>query len=103
VIDPVGYLDILALEKNAAMILTDSGGVQKEAYLLKVPCITMREETEWKETVETGWNMLVASDTDRIVHAVRTFKPKSVSYPVFGDGRAAEHITDILTSSFFSS
>jgi UDP-N-acetylglucosamine 2-epimerase len=100
VIDPVGYLDILALEKNAAMILTDSGGLQKEAYLQKVPCVTLREETEWQETVEAGWNILVGSDTDRIVHAVRTFKPKSVWYPAFGDGRAAEHIMDLLTSSF---
>lgn len=95
-IDPVGYLDILTLEKNAAKILTDSGGMQKEAYLLKVPCITLREETEWIETVESGWNILVGSDTERIVHAVNTFQPVSTWSPVFGDGHAAEHIVRIL-------
>ena len=95
-IDPVGYLDILSLEKNAAKILTDSGGIQKEAYLFKVPCITLREETEWIETVETGWNILVGSDSERIVHAVNTFQPIPTWFPVFGDGHAAEHIVQIL-------
>lgn len=95
-IDPVGYLDILTLEKKAAKILTDSGGIQKEAYLLKVPCITLREETEWIETVENGWNILVGSDTDRIVRAVNTFQPVSTWSPIFGDGHAAEHIVQIL-------
>ena len=95
-IDPVGYFDIIALERSARMILTDSGGMQKEAYWLKVPCITLRDETEWVETVELGWNILTGADTHKITDAVKTFSPPSDHPPLYGDGQAAGKSMDIL-------
>ncbi len=95
-IDPVGYLDMLMLEQHARLILTDSGGVQKEAYLSRVPCLTLREETEWVETVEAGWNKLVGADCEAIVQAAREFRPAGSPPPLFGDGRAVERIVDLL-------
>lgn len=94
--DPVGYLDMLSLEAHARAILTDSGGVQKEAYLLQVPCITLRAETEWVETVEAGWNLLVGADPERIFRAAREFRPAGHPPPLFGDGHAAERIVALL-------
>lgn len=94
-IDPVGYLDMLALMEQAALILTDSGGIQKEAYLLGVPCITLRRDTEWPETVEAGWNTLTGVNIDEILEAVGK-RPHGQRQPIFGDGKAASKIVQIL-------
>lgn len=97
-IEPVGYLDMITLEKHARMILTDSGGVQKEAYFFGVPCLTLRDETEWPETVAAGWNMLVGTSVETIVDAVETFHPVGPRSNYFGEGRASERIANILTA-----
>lgn len=91
VTDPVTYPRMLELEAGARFITTDSGGVQREAYLWGVPCVTLREETEWVETVETGWNTLVGADPDRFAAALEEPRPLERP-PVFGDGHAAERI-----------
>jgi UDP-N-acetylglucosamine 2-epimerase len=97
VIEPVGYLEMIALERRARAILTDSGGVQKEAYWLGVPCITLRDETEWVETIEAGWNVLAGADADRIVAAVRQLNPPAVRMPLYGEDGAAGRIVDCLS------
>ncbi len=97
-ISPVGYLDMLVLEQNAKAILTDSGGMQKEAYFFGVPCITMRTETEWVETVETGWNVVVGANRENIINAIRSFKTANPRPKLYGDGRAAEKIVQCLTA-----
>jgi len=93
-IDPLGYLDILQLEKNARKIITDSGGMQKEAFFLKRPCITIRDESEWVETVEAGYNVIVGADAQRIAAAVRDFDPVHPAENVYGDGKSAEIIAE---------
>ena len=93
---PVGYIDFLWLEKNATKILTDSGGIQKEAYLLKVPCITLRENTEWVETVEDGWNVLVGTDKEKIIDAAMGFVPSKKQSNHFGTGEAGRKIKEVL-------
>jgi UDP-N-acetylglucosamine 2-epimerase len=95
-IEPVGYLDMVALTSAARTVLTDSGGLQKEAYWLGVPCLTMRDETEWVETVEAGWNTLVGSDTEKIVKAVDSFVPSGSRPSLYGDGFAAARCVDLL-------
>jgi len=95
-IEPTSYLDMLVLERNARLILTDSGGVQKEAYFFAVPCVTLREETEWTETVEVGWNVLVGADEERIVEAVRGFWPQGDRPNLFGNGTASQRIARAL-------
>jgi UDP-GlcNAc3NAcA epimerase len=99
-IEPVGYLDMLAMEANARLIATDSGGVQREAYYLGVPCLTLREETEWVETVLAGWNLLVGCDLDRIREGWRSFAPPSERPPIYGDGHAAERIVSVIENVF---
>ncbi|MBC7185406.1 MAG: UDP-N-acetylglucosamine 2-epimerase (non-hydrolyzing) [Calditrichaeota bacterium] len=94
--EPVSYLDMLQLERNARAILTDSGGVQKEAYFFGVPCITMRSETEWVETVADGWNCLVGTDTQAIVDAIRSFSPQGPRNNHYGDGTACQRIVAVL-------
>ncbi|GAI99006.1 unnamed protein product, partial [marine sediment metagenome] len=93
----VGYLDSIILVRNAKKILTDSGGLQKEAYFSKIPCITLDEATGWLETVEDGWNTLVGSDKNRIIKAVRHFQPKGKQSAVFGDGKACEKAVSIIS------
>lgn len=95
-ISPVGYLDMIMLEKNAECILTDSGGVQKEAYILGVRCLTLRDETEWTETVEAGWNVLVGAQAQRIITEYNHFLPKTERKSLFGNGDAAQRMTNIL-------
>jgi UDP-GlcNAc3NAcA epimerase len=93
-VPPAGYFEFLALQAAARAILTDSGGVQKEAYMLGVPCVTLRAETEWGETVETGWNVLVDVDPHAMISgAQRT--PPTERPDVYGNGHAAEKIADI--------
>ena len=94
--EPVGYLEMLALESNARAILTDSGGVQREAYFLSVPCVTLREESEWPETLVDDWNVLAGADIKKIVAAAERPRPNSEPPGVFGDGRAARKIVGIL-------
>lgn len=95
-IDPVGYLDMTMLERSARMILTDSGGIQKEAYWLGVPCLTLRRETEWVETVEAGWNKVVGTDADAIVRAVRDFRPPAARPELYGGLGASTRIAGLL-------
>ena len=91
-IPPVGYFDMLSLEKNAKAILTDSGGMQKEAYFFRVPCITLRNETEWGETVETGWNVLAGSDHKKILRVINNFKCDHFNPDIFGNGQAVKEV-----------
>jgi UDP-GlcNAc3NAcA epimerase len=95
-IPPAGFLDIIALEKNAELIITDSGGLQKEAYFFKKPCVILRSETEWVEIVENGNALIADADKDQIVSASNSLlSQKEYTYPLFfGDGNASYFIVD---------
>ncbi|MFC7685330.1 non-hydrolyzing UDP-N-acetylglucosamine 2-epimerase [Ureibacillus sp. GCM10028918] len=96
VVEPVSYLEMLFLEKHAKAIITDSGGVQKEAYFMKVPCITLRDQTEWVETIEFGWNKLInplKTDLSQVLREVQNGQPID---SIYGNGDAAHKITNLL-------
>jgi UDP-GlcNAc3NAcA epimerase len=99
IIDPIGYLDMILLEKNAALIATDSGGVQKEAYFHKVPCITLRDQTEWIELVEQGANIITGANTNAIISALSkaiTINPRIFDKPLYGEGNSGIKIVDSI-------
>jgi UDP-N-acetylglucosamine 2-epimerase len=99
IIDPVGYLDMLALEENARIIATDSGGVQREAYYLEIPCLTLRDESEWGETITTGWNKLVGADRELILKNWFNFLTPKEHPPIYGEGNAAQQIASIINEA----
>jgi UDP-GlcNAc3NAcA epimerase len=96
--EPLGYLDFAALASQARVILTDSGGLQKEAYWYGVPCVTLRPSTEWVDTVVTGANRLVDDDPDEIEDAVARARMPDERPALYGDGRAAMRIAAVLRS-----
>lgn len=96
VIEPVGYLEMLMLEANSKKIVTDSGGVQKEAYFMEKACVTMRDETEWVETVEVGWNIIVGTDKHKILEGINSFTPNKEHPQIFGDGKASIKIVELI-------
>jgi UDP-N-acetylglucosamine 2-epimerase len=90
---------MLALEDAADVIVTDSGGVQKEAYFVGTPCVTVRETTEWPETLAAGWNILVGVNRDAIAKALQSFRPASERPTCFGDGHAADRLVTVLSAA----
>jgi UDP-N-acetylglucosamine 2-epimerase (non-hydrolysing) len=97
IIPPLGYIDFISLVQNSNKIITDSGGLQKEAYLLSVPCVTIRRNTEWVETVDTGWNILTDTNTDKIVESIKRWKPSNLNQKeIFGRGNTAKVIKKII-------
>ncbi|SES93268.1 UDP-GlcNAc3NAcA epimerase [Salinibacillus kushneri] len=96
-VDPFDYFDMLTITSQARMVLTDSGGLQKEAYMLQVPCITLRDETEWTETLQFGWNQLAGTDQNKILNLINTFQVPNQYPQIFGSGKTAEEILTILT------
>jgi UDP-N-acetylglucosamine 2-epimerase (non-hydrolysing) len=95
-VEPVGYVDFLRLVDGAERVATDSGGVQKEAFYLDTPCVTLREETEWVETVESGWNVLTGADPDGLRRELQRPFDLDAKPSLYGDGRAAERVADCL-------
>ncbi len=101
IVAPLAFLDMIRLEQSASVIVTDSGGVQKEAFFYGIPCITMRDETEWVETVELGWNQLVGANRNQILAALSdSHNQRSQSAKPYGDGKASEKILNIIEGYF---
>jgi UDP-GlcNAc3NAcA epimerase len=100
--DPVGYLEMLELLNRCCLVMTDSGGVQKEAYFFKKPCVTLRNETEWVELVDHGFNTIVGTKTDLIVNSAKSFLEAKIDFSVrlYGSGDAGYKIATILSSVF---
>jgi len=98
-IEPLGYFDMINLSQSARLILTDSGGLQKEAYWLGVPCVTLRNETEWVETVEAGWNVLAGSECQKIVELARNFSPPRTHPALYGEGCVAQVCVEVLENA----
>jgi UDP-N-acetylglucosamine 2-epimerase len=96
IIEPLGYLDFIYLMKNSSKIITDSGGIQKETFLLEVPCITIRKNTEWIETVKCGANLLTGLDPDKIIHAIKNWTPIKSNENFLGNGKTSETIKEII-------
>lgn len=94
-VEPVSYIDFIFLQKNAWKILTDSGGIQKEAYILQIPCLTVRDETEWVETVEAGWNILINPFEDDFIEKIKNHNKPS-EYPLLYGSNVAEKMADLI-------
>jgi UDP-GlcNAc3NAcA epimerase len=100
IIKSQGYLDFLKLLNHSKKVITDSGGIQKESYLLKIPCITIYESTSWIETIRDGWNILVKAETEDIVNKIKAFNPFGAQGNYFGDGHSCERIIAIINQHF---
>jgi UDP-GlcNAc3NAcA epimerase len=102
VIEPVGYLDMIGLLNDTSLVITDSGGLQKEAYFFMKPCITLRDQTEWNELVQLGCNVLTGTDTEKIVSEFQKMNSSKLDFTkeIYGDGRAAKKIVDGLIKAF---
>jgi UDP-GlcNAc3NAcA epimerase len=97
--EPLPLMDMMVLEQSAKAILTDSGGIQKEAFFYQVPCITMRDETEWVETVKLGWNIIVGANKNKILNAINSPTFGKVVHSPYGNGKASKKILEILVNS----
>lgn len=97
--EPLSYLDMLALLAKSRFVMTDSGGIQREAYMLRIPCITLRDETEWPETVQAGWNQIAGAHRERILHCAHNLQLPEAYPALFGDGQTAAKISNIILAN----
>lgn len=101
IINSLGYFDMLVLEKNSKKIITDSGGIQREAYWLKIPCIILRNNTEWVEIIKEKWGVLAGSDKEKILKAIKSFDCKGKQKKYFGSGKSVKKIAAVINGKFF--